>query len=171
MPGAVLAEGDAVAVARAREYSDELRVREVGLCFESNRPLAHVAHELGIDEEALRRWVREAEVDRGPSRSRLYLGIGEKPTKRPCSQLSHPHTEYIRKRAAAAYLRRSESDHFLIPLRSGDPPAARFSGEDRARWGSAGQAGARGLPPRRRSTFLVAVGGPSTRPGAARGRG
>src|SRR3954468_20930997 len=162
MPGAVLAEGDAVAVARARE-SDELRVRAVGLCFESNRPLAHVAHELGIDEEALRRWVREAEVDRGPSRSRLYLGIGEKPTKRPCSQLSHPHTEYIRKRAAAACLRRSESDHFLIPLRSGDPPAARFSGEDRARWGSAVMRRPCRSPPRRVATFSVGLTAPSSR--------
>ena len=71
MPGAVLAEGDAPAMARARKYSDELRERAVGLCFESNRPIAHVADDLGVHKEALRQWVRQAEVDRGLRRDLL----------------------------------------------------------------------------------------------------
>jgi transposase len=39
--------------------------RAVHLYFESGRPVAHVAHELGIGKEALRRWVRQAEADQG----------------------------------------------------------------------------------------------------------
>ena len=50
---------------RAREYSDELRERAVRFYFESGRPVAHVAQDLGIGKEALRRWVRQAERDTG----------------------------------------------------------------------------------------------------------
>jgi hypothetical protein len=37
MPGSVLAEGDAPAMARPRKYPDELRERAVRLVFESKR--------------------------------------------------------------------------------------------------------------------------------------
>src|ERR671937_213230 len=60
MPGAVLAEGDAPAMSRPRKYSDELRERAVRFYFEQDRPIAHVAHDLGIHKEALRQWVRQA---------------------------------------------------------------------------------------------------------------
>lgn len=46
-----------------KKYSDELRERAVGLVFESGRPVAHVARDLGIHKEALRVWVRKAEAD------------------------------------------------------------------------------------------------------------
>jgi transposase len=52
-------------MARPRKYSDELRERAVRLYFESERPIAHVARDLGIHKEALRLWVRQAEVDQG----------------------------------------------------------------------------------------------------------
>ena len=52
-------------MARPRKYSDELRERAVRLYFESGRPVAHVANDLGIGKEALRQWVRQAEADRG----------------------------------------------------------------------------------------------------------
>ena len=71
MPGSVLAEGDAPAMSRPRKYPDELRERAVRLVFESKRPIAHVAHDLGIHKEALRQWVRQAEVDRGLRRDLL----------------------------------------------------------------------------------------------------
>ena len=71
MLGSVLAEGDAPAMARAGKYSDELRERAVRFYFESNRPIAHVAQDLGIDKEALRQWVRQAEADRGVRRDLL----------------------------------------------------------------------------------------------------
>ncbi len=52
-------------MSRPRKYSDELRERAVRLYFESERPIAHVARDLGIHKEALRQWVRQAEADQG----------------------------------------------------------------------------------------------------------
>jgi transposase len=56
---------------RPRKYSDELRERAVRLVFESGRPIAHVALDLGIHKESLRTWVRQAEADAGSRRDRL----------------------------------------------------------------------------------------------------
>lgn len=52
-------------MAAPRKYSDELRERSVRLVFESGRPIAHVARDLGVHKEALRQWVRQAEADGG----------------------------------------------------------------------------------------------------------
>jgi transposase len=52
-------------MARPRKYSAELRERAVRFYFESDRPIAHVARDLGIHKEALRQWVRQAEADQG----------------------------------------------------------------------------------------------------------
>jgi transposase len=57
-------------MAAPRKYSDELRERAVRLVFESGRPIAHVAGDLGIHKEALRHWVRQTEADTGRRRSR-----------------------------------------------------------------------------------------------------
>jgi transposase len=56
---------------RPKKYSDELRERAVRLVFESGRPIAHVARDLGIHKEALRLWVRQAEADGGSRNDRL----------------------------------------------------------------------------------------------------
>jgi transposase len=48
-----------------RKYPDELRERGVRLVFESGRPIAHVARDLGVHRETLRLWVRQAEADSG----------------------------------------------------------------------------------------------------------
>jgi transposase len=56
---------------RPKKYSDELRERAVRLVFESGRPIAHVARDLGIHKEALRLWVRQAEADAGSRNDRL----------------------------------------------------------------------------------------------------
>ena len=45
-----------------KKYPDELRERAVRLVFESKRPIAHVATDLGVHKEALRSWVRQAET-------------------------------------------------------------------------------------------------------------
>jgi transposase len=58
-------------MATMRKYSEELRERAVRLYFESNRPIAHVARDLGIHREALRQWVRQAEADATPRASRV----------------------------------------------------------------------------------------------------
>jgi transposase len=55
----------------SKKYSDELRERAVRLVFESGRPVAHVARDLGIHKEALRLWVRQAEADAGTRNDRL----------------------------------------------------------------------------------------------------
>jgi transposase len=58
-------------MARPRKYPDELRERAVRLVFESKRPIAHVARDLGIHKEALRLWVRQAEAGSGRRRDLL----------------------------------------------------------------------------------------------------
>ncbi len=54
-----------------KKYPDELKERSVRLVFESGRPIAHVARDLGIKYESLRQWVRQAEADAGERSDRL----------------------------------------------------------------------------------------------------
>src|ERR687891_970598 len=54
-----------------KKYPAELRERAVRLVFESGRPIAHVAADLGVHREALRQWVRQAEADAGGRSDRL----------------------------------------------------------------------------------------------------
>ncbi|MFJ2188175.1 transposase [Kitasatospora sp. NPDC087861] len=53
------------------KYPDELRERAVREVRSTGRPVAHVARDLGIHKEALRSWVRQAEVDAGERDDRL----------------------------------------------------------------------------------------------------
>ena len=50
---------------RARKYPEELVDRGVRLVLESGRPIAHIAAELGLPAETLRKKVRQAEADQG----------------------------------------------------------------------------------------------------------
>lgn len=50
---------------RGRAYPPELIERGVRLALESGRPIAHVAADLGIHSETLRKRVRRAEADSG----------------------------------------------------------------------------------------------------------
>ena len=54
-----------------RRYPKELRERAVRLVFESGRPVAHVAKDLGVGHESLRSWVKQAEADAGGRRDLL----------------------------------------------------------------------------------------------------
>ena len=56
---------------RPRKYPDDLRERAVRLVFDSGRPIAQVAKDLGVHREALRLWVRQAEADAGARNDRL----------------------------------------------------------------------------------------------------
>jgi len=50
---------------RPSKYPKELMDRGVRLALEGQRPIAHIARDLGIGPEALRKRVRRAEVDAG----------------------------------------------------------------------------------------------------------
>ena len=52
-------------MSRPREYPEELLERGVRLALESGRPIAHVAADLGIHSETLRKRVRQVEADQG----------------------------------------------------------------------------------------------------------
>src|SRR2546422_11672660 len=50
---------------RARKYPVELLERATRLVFESGRPIAHVAADLGLPSETLRKYVRQVEANEG----------------------------------------------------------------------------------------------------------
>ena len=50
---------------RPRKYPEELIERGVRLALESGRPIAHVAKDIGLPSETLRKAVRRVEADRG----------------------------------------------------------------------------------------------------------
>jgi len=52
-------------MARKTKYPEELLDRGTRTVFESGRPVAHVARDLGIHHETLRKWVRQTEADEG----------------------------------------------------------------------------------------------------------
>ena len=52
-------------MSRPQKYPDELIQRGVRLVFESGRPIAQIARDLGVAPETLRRRVRQAEIDEG----------------------------------------------------------------------------------------------------------
>jgi len=52
-------------MARPRKYPVELLDRGVRLALESGRPIAHIAADLGVNSEVLRKRVRQAEADAG----------------------------------------------------------------------------------------------------------
>ena len=62
-------------MSRPRKYPEELIDRGIRMVFESGRPIAHVAADLGIPSETLRKKVRQAEVDQG---RRQGLSTGER---------------------------------------------------------------------------------------------
>ncbi len=61
-----------------KRYPDELRERSVRLVFESGRPIAQVAKDLGIGVQSLRTWVRQAEADAGKRAELLSTGERER---------------------------------------------------------------------------------------------
>ena len=54
-----------------KKYSDELRERAVRLVFESQRPVAHVARDLGINKGSVAAVGAPAEADAGSRKDRL----------------------------------------------------------------------------------------------------
>jgi transposase len=58
-------------MARAGKYPVELLERATRLVFESGRPIAHVAADLGLPSETLRKYVRQVEANEGRRTDRL----------------------------------------------------------------------------------------------------
>ncbi len=56
-------------MSRRSKYTDELRERGVRLVFDSGRPIAHVARDLGVHRETLRLWVRQRRPTTAPART------------------------------------------------------------------------------------------------------
>ena len=56
---------------RQQKYPDELLDRGARMVADSGRPIAHVARDLGIHPETLRKWVRQAEADAGKRKDLL----------------------------------------------------------------------------------------------------
>jgi transposase len=52
-------------MSRPRKYPRELLDRGARVVIESGRPIAHVARDLGVPSEALRKYVRQVEADEG----------------------------------------------------------------------------------------------------------
>ena len=52
-------------MAQPKKYPDELIQRGVRLALESGQPIAHVAADLGMHPETLRKKVRQAQADSG----------------------------------------------------------------------------------------------------------
>lgn len=48
-----------------RPYSPEFRAEAVRLVRESGKPTKEIAKDLGIANESLRKWLRQAEIDEG----------------------------------------------------------------------------------------------------------
>jgi transposase len=56
---------------RQTKYPEELLDRGARMVFDSGRPIAHVARDLGVHHETLRKWVRKTEADEGKRKDLL----------------------------------------------------------------------------------------------------
>ncbi len=65
MPGFAWRKEKPGVMPRARKYPVELLERGTRLVFESGRPIAHVAADLGVPSETLRKYVRQVEANEG----------------------------------------------------------------------------------------------------------
>jgi transposase-like protein len=94
---------------RPRKSSDELRERAVRLVFESGRPIAHVAADLGIHRESLRGVVRQAEADVGERHDRLRSAERDRfSVELICHTLGVSASAYYQRRAGSPPRRRVE---------------------------------------------------------------
>ena len=58
-------------MSRSRKYPEELLERGTRLVFESGRPIAHVARDLGVPAETMRKYVRQVEANEGVRKDQL----------------------------------------------------------------------------------------------------
>jgi transposase len=73
MPGFPWRREKSPSMPRARKYPEELLERGTRLVFESGRPIAHVARDLGVPHETLRKYVRQVEANEGRRKDMLSV--------------------------------------------------------------------------------------------------
>jgi len=78
-------------MSRPRKYPQELIDRGVRLALESGRPIAHVARDIGLPAETLRKRVRQAEADQG-----LRPGLPTSEEREDIKRLKHENYELRR---------------------------------------------------------------------------
>ena len=90
-----------------RPYPKEFREGALQLVREGERPVAQIAHELGIAESCVRRWIKQAELDSGKRDDGLTTGDREelRRLRRENTRLKQE-KEILRK--AAAFFAREE---------------------------------------------------------------
>lgn len=90
-----------------RPYPKEFREGALALVREGERPVAQIAHDLGIAESCLRRWIKQAELDSGRRDDGLTSGEREelRRLRRENARLKQE-KEILRK--AAAFFAREE---------------------------------------------------------------
>jgi transposase len=90
-----------------RPYPKEFREGALQLVREGERPIAQIAHDLGIAESCLRRWIKQAELDSGKREDGLTTGDREelRRLRRENARLKQE-KEILRK--AAAFFAREE---------------------------------------------------------------
>ena len=103
-------------MASTGKYPPELLEHGVRMVQESERPIAHVARDLGINSEVLRKRVRQAEADRGEQSTVV--------TTREREELRSLRREVAQLRRANAILKDATTAYFCSGARS-DPARRR----------------------------------------------
>ena len=89
-----------------RPYPKEFREGALQLVREGERPIAQIAHDLGIAESCLRRWIKQAELDSGKREDGLATGDREELRRLRRENARLKQEEILRK--AAAFFAREE---------------------------------------------------------------
>ena len=96
-------------MARPSKYPRELMDRGIRLALEGERPIAHIARDLGIEPESLRRRVRRAEVDAG-RREGLSTNEREELQTLRCENFELRRSNEILKSASVFFARELDPD-------------------------------------------------------------
>src|SRR3954453_9691817 len=117
---------------RPKKYPDELVQRGIRLALESERPIAHIAADLGMHPETLRKKVRQHEADAGKR--------PELPTSAEREKIRRLRQEHYELRRANEILK-SASAFFRQGARPRPTEVTAFVDEYRGRFGSSRSAG------------------------------
>jgi transposase len=87
-----------------RPHPPEFRARAIELARERAKPMAALAHDLGISESCLRNWVAKADVDEGRNEGVISVERAELVELRRKLRITEMENEILRR--AAAYFAR-----------------------------------------------------------------